>query len=105
MVLQGRGPTDSLVQLGSTLTIELWRHDGWSSEGTYQFNCNGKIMAMTEDKFASKVEVIAPKQMSFYQSFSALLGARTLNWNVDESLPLTLLSNNGKEDARNSRWE
>jgi hypothetical protein len=86
-----------LVQLGSTLTIELWRHDGWSSEGTYQFNCNGKIMAMTEDKFASKVEVIAPKQMSFYQSFLALLGARTLNWNVDESLPLTLLSNNGKK--------
>ena len=86
------------LQLGSTLSIKLHYQPSMSIPmGEYQFNCNGKITVLDEGGDPSILEVIGPKQVAFYQSFLAASYNRTIRWNEDESLPLSLVTNKGRQ--------
>ncbi|HQY22629.1 MAG TPA: neuraminidase-like domain-containing protein, partial [Gammaproteobacteria bacterium] len=95
------------VVMGPILTIKLFARSLVSFArvglsvvvGGFQLSCNVKVIPLFNMEGSSQLGFIKPKQATFYQSFLSArtnLG-KTIRWNEDESLPLTLTGNQGKK--------
>jgi hypothetical protein len=89
-----------MIRTGDPLTLALYNlpTNNLTPVGEFRFNCNGRIAALERKPPGSLVEVIRPEQTGFYQGFLAATGTgREIVWHKDASLPLSLVTDGGKQ--------
>lgn len=83
------------LEIDSTLKLKLLEFE--VLVGEYQFNCNGKVTVLNKQPAILFYRFIDPKQLKFYQSsLAANYSGEAILWHEDESLPMTLITDQGE---------